>query len=105
MTTQELIDLGNDQPVLYRMGREAVPVTFVCLSMAFRPWSGRKQPMMADIRLPGGIRISVFPKRLSPVSPSSSDDTCPQCDGHVDQHPDCDFCNGTGKASVAQGVT
>jgi hypothetical protein len=63
MTSDELVALGNEKPVMYR---GVMPVTFVCLSMAIR-WGGvgRKQPMMARIRLLNGRERRVFPSQLS----------------------------------------
>lgn len=65
MTSDDLIKLGNNKPVQYRGER----VTFECLSMAFKPWSGRKQPMQATIKLPSGRVVRVSPAQLSPETP------------------------------------
>jgi hypothetical protein len=63
VTVQELSHYGNDRPVLYR-GQRAI---FECLSMNFAPWSPRRQPMKAAVRLSTGRRIYVSPKQLAPM--------------------------------------
>jgi hypothetical protein len=61
MTANELVKLGNDKPVLYR-GQQVI---FECLSMNFAPWSPRKQPLMATIRLKTGRVVRVPPSRIT----------------------------------------
>lgn len=70
MTADELIQLGNDRPVLYK---GVGVVVFECLSMRLIPGATRKQPMKATIRFPNG-RVSTVPtSRLSLVDPDDSE--------------------------------
>lgn len=67
MTIKELLAMGNEKPALCR----DTVVTFVCLTMAYKPLTpttGRKQPMKARIRWPGGAEQIVSVARLKPVT-------------------------------------
>ncbi len=64
MTKDEMCALGNDSPVTYR----GSVVTFVCCTMSYTPWSARKHPMKARIRLLDGREVTVFASQISAVS-------------------------------------
>lgn len=64
MTSDDLVRLGTDKPVMYRGGR----VLFLCLSMRLILGATRKQPLKAHIRRPDRRELYVSPSQLTPVA-------------------------------------